>query len=69
MYYYGYNGSYGMNSNPCMQAPTFAGYTIGDIVWNLDGNSEKLGWILVKDAAGIVKWRRIEELIRSFLGS
>ena len=48
---------------------TFTGYNIGDIVWNVDGNSEKLGWRLIKDAAGVVKWRRIEELIRSFLGS
>lgn len=34
MYYYGYNGSYGMNSNPCyMQAPTYAGYTNGGYSW------------------------------------
>lgn len=30
MYYYGYNGAYGMNSNPCcMQNQGYAGYTNG----------------------------------------
>lgn len=33
MYYYGYNGSYGMNSNPCCMAPTYAGYTNGGYSW------------------------------------
>ena len=33
MYYYGYNGSYGMNTSPCMQAPTYAGYTNGGYSW------------------------------------
>ena len=34
MYYYGYNGAYGMNSNPCcMQNPGYAGYTNGGYSW------------------------------------
>ncbi len=34
MYYYGYNGSYGMNTNPCCSmAPTYAGYTNGGYSW------------------------------------
>lgn len=35
MYYYGYNGGYGMQSgNPCcMQNPGYAGYTTGGYSW------------------------------------
>jgi len=33
MYYYGYNGGYGMNTNqPCMGQP-YAGYTNGGYSW------------------------------------
>ena len=33
MYYYGYNGSYGMNTDPCCAAPGYAGYTTGGYSW------------------------------------
>lgn len=33
MYYYGYNGSYGMNTNPCCATPGYAGYTTGGYSW------------------------------------
>lgn len=33
MYYYGYNGSYGMNTNPCCSTPGYAGYTNGGYSW------------------------------------
>ena len=45
------------------------GYNVGDIVWNLDGSSSSLGWRLVKNAANVLVWKKIEELIREYLGS
>lgn len=33
MYYYGYNGSYGMNTNSCGMVPGYAGYTTGGYSW------------------------------------
>ena len=35
MYYYGYNGSYGMQSggNACCMNPGYAGYTTGGYSW------------------------------------
>ena len=35
MYYYGYNGSYGMNTNPCCSTPGYAGYTTGGYYWSI----------------------------------
>lgn len=49
------------------QPATINGYTVGDIVWNLDGSSRTLGWRLTKDSQNIVSWQRIEELIRTYL--
>ena len=43
------------------------GYSVGDIVWNLDGSSRTLGWRLVKDSQNLVSWQRIEDLIRAYL--
>ena len=49
------------------QPPSISGYSVGDIVWNMDGTSNTLGWRLHKGVDQMVEWVRIEELIRTYL--